>query len=50
MNTISKVCEACVKSKHVKSNFQNKDYVLTKRPLELLLIDLFGPIKIASLG
>jgi len=32
------ICETCVKNEHVKNIFQNKDFVLTKRPLELLHI------------
>jgi len=50
MDPISKVCEVCLKSKHAKRSFQNKGYLSTKRTLELLLIDLFGSIKIDSLG
>jgi len=45
-----KICEACVKGKQVKSSFHSKDFISTKRPLELLHIDLFGPISIESLG
>jgi len=33
----------------VKSSFKAKDIVSTSRPLELLHIDLFGPVNIASL-
>jgi len=33
----------------VKSSFKSKDIVSTSRPLELLHIDLFGPVNIASL-
>jgi len=45
-----KVCEAFVKGKQVKSSFHPKDFISTKRPIELLHIDLFGPISIESLG
>jgi len=45
-----KICEACVKGKQVKSSFPPKDFISIKRPLELLHIDLFGPISIESLG
>jgi transposase InsO family protein len=45
-----KICEACVKGKQVKSSFPPKEFISTKRPLELLHIDLFGPISIESLG
>jgi len=37
------------KGKIVKSSFKSKDIVSTSRPLELLHIDLFGPVNIASL-
>ena len=43
------LCGACHKGKIVKSSFKTKDIVSTSRPLELLHIDLFGPINIASL-
>jgi len=33
----------------VKSSFKAKDIVSTSRPLELLHIDLFGPVNNASL-
>jgi len=33
----------------VKSSFKSKDIVSTSRPLELLHIDLFGPVNTASL-
>jgi len=33
----------------VKSSFKSKDIVSTSRPLELLHIDLFGLVSIASL-
>jgi len=43
------LCGACQKGKIVKSSFKSKDIVLTYRPLELLHIDLFGPVNTASL-
>jgi len=33
----------------MKSSFKAKDIVSTSRPLELLHIDLFGPVNTASL-
>ena len=33
----------------MKSSFKTKDIVSTSRPLELLHIDLFGPVNTASL-
>ena len=43
-------CETCIKSKQVKSNFYKKVEISTKRPLELLHMDLFGPNQVSSLG
>jgi len=43
------LCGACHKGKIVKSSFKTKDIVSTSTPLELLHIDLFGPVNTASL-
>jgi hypothetical protein len=43
------LCGAFLKGKIVKSSFKTKDIVSTSRPLELLHIDLFGPVSTASL-
>jgi len=43
------LCGACQKGKTVKSSFKTEDIVSTSRPLELLHIDLFGPVNTASL-
>jgi len=43
------LCGACQKRKIVKSSFKTKDIVSTSRSLELLHIDLFGPVNTASL-
>jgi len=43
------LCGACQKGKIVKSSFKAKDIVSTSRTLELLHIDLFGPVTIESL-
>ena len=40
---------ACQKGKIVKTSFKSKDIVSTSRPLELLHIDLFGPVSTASI-
>src|SRR3954471_12844992 len=42
------LCEACQKGKFSKPAFKSKNVVSTSRPLELLHIDLFGPVKTAS--
>jgi hypothetical protein len=44
------LCGACQKGKFMKSSFNSKDIVSTSRPLELLRIDLFGPISTASIN
>jgi len=45
-----KVCDACAKGKQVKNSFKSKRCVSTTRPLELLHINLCGPIRIVSRG
>ena len=45
-----KVCDACAKGKQVKNSFKSKRCVSTTRPLELLHIDLCGPMRIMSRG
>ena len=44
------LCEACQKGKFTKKPFKAKNVVSTTRPLELLHIDLFGPVKTESIG
>jgi len=43
------LCGACQKGKIVKTSFKAKDFVSTSRTLELLHIDLFGPVTTESL-
>ncbi len=43
-------CDACQLGKQVKSSKKSKDGISTKRPLEMLHIDLFGPTRTQSLG
>src|ERR1700732_256142 len=45
-----KVCDACQLGKHARSSFKTKSYLSTSKPLELLHIDLFGPVVPMSLG
>ena len=45
-----KICDACQLGKQNKSSFQKKKVVSTSRPLELLHMNLFGPIRTASLS
>ena len=44
------LCEACQKGKFAKPAFKSKNVVSTSKPLELLHIDLFGPVKTASVS
>lgn len=46
--TEDKVCDACAKGKHVKSSLKLNKLVSTSRPLELLHMNLCGPIKVQS--
>jgi len=46
----NKLCEHVKKRKQVKNSFQSKNVVYTSKPLELLHIDLFGPLRTMSLG
>jgi len=46
--TDGKVCDACAKGKQVKNSFKSKRCVSTIRPLELLHIDLCGPMSMMS--
>jgi hypothetical protein len=45
-----RVCVACQAGKQHGVPHQPKNVVTTKRPLELLLMDLFGPIAYISIG
>jgi len=45
-----KVYDACAKRKQTRISFKPKKYVSTSRPLELLRVDLCGPMKITSRG
>ena len=43
------LCGVCKRGKIVKTSFKSKDIVSTSRPIELLHIDLFGSVSIASI-
>ena len=45
-----KLYDACQMSKLMKTSFKSNNHILAKKPLELLLIDLFGPTKNRSLS
>ncbi|XP_069154328.1 sporulation-specific protein 15-like [Solanum lycopersicum] len=44
----NKICEACVKGKQIRSSFKPKKQVNSSRTLELLHMDLCGPLKVQS--
>jgi hypothetical protein len=43
-------CATCQAGKQVGSTHHNKNVMTTSRPLELLHMDLFGPIAYLSIG
>ncbi|XP_070050783.1 uncharacterized protein [Nicotiana tomentosiformis] len=45
-----KVCDACVRGKQVRSSFNPKNKVSTTRPLDLLHMDICGPMRVLSRG
>ena len=45
-----RICSACQMGKQTKSSFKSKGNVQSSRCLELLHMDLFGPIPVTSLG
>ena len=46
----NRLCDACVKGKQIITSFKSKDMVSTKKPLDVLHMNLFGPSRIASLA
>ena len=47
---IEGLCDTCMKGKQVKTSFKSKDMVSTTEPLQLIHMDLFGPISVPSLS
>jgi hypothetical protein len=45
-----KICSTCQAGKQVGANNPHKNIMMTERPLELLHMDLFGPIAYISMG
>ena len=45
-----KVCDACVRGKQVRNSSKLKNCVSTNRPLEMLHMDLCGPMSVTSKG
>ncbi|XP_075106804.1 putative mitochondrial protein AtMg00300 [Nicotiana tabacum] len=43
-----KVCDACVRGKQVMSSFKPKNEVSTSRPLDLLHMELCGPMRVPN--
>jgi hypothetical protein len=46
----NRVCSACQAGKQVGTHYPHKNIMTTDRPLELLHMDLFGPIAYISIG
>ena len=46
---VDNLCDACQKGKLKKSSFKSKNEISSKQPLELLHLDLFGPMQIRSI-
>ena len=44
-----KICDACQFEKQVRDYFKSKNLVSTSRPLELLHVDLFGPMDVINM-
>ena len=44
------IYEACVKGKQVRSSFKSKKEVSSSKPLELIHMDLCGPMQVRSRG
>ncbi|XP_056695777.1 uncharacterized protein [Spinacia oleracea] len=42
------VCDACIKGKQVRTSFKSKGMISTTRPLELIHMDLCGPMRTQS--
>ena len=47
---VNNLCDACQKGKLKKSTFKAKNEISTKQPLELLHLDLFGPMQVRSIN
>jgi len=45
-----KVCDTCARGKQVRTSFKLKNRVSTTRSLEMLHVDLCGPMRITSRG
>ena len=45
-----RICSACQARKQVRAKHPIKNVVTTERPLELLHMDIFGPVAYISLG
>jgi len=46
----NRLYDACVKGKQIRTSFKSKDIISTKKPLDVLHMDLFGPSRVASLA
>src|ERR1044071_7844465 len=46
----AELCSHCVMGKQVRSSFKSKNQVSTSKPLELIHMDVCGPMRVQSIG
>ena len=46
----AELCSHCVMEKQVRSSFKSKNQVSTSKPLELIHMDVCGPMRVQSIG
>jgi len=46
----NKLCDACVKGKQTRISFKSKDIISSKKPMDILHMDLFGQSRNVSLA
>ena len=43
----NRLCDACLEGKQIRISFKSKDIISTKKPLDVLHMDLLGPSRVA---
>src|ERR1044071_9973374 len=46
----AELCSNCVMGKQVRNFFKSKNQVSTSKPLELIHMDVYGPMRVLSIG
>ncbi|CAM8880722.1 unnamed protein product [Rhodiola kirilowii] len=49
-SSIHQVCNACATGKQVRTSFKSKQSVSTSGPLDMIHMDLYGPVNVVSCG